>query len=38
MIVIIKGRNLVPLLRAIQEWKVEWLAEFDPEEHIEPAA
>jgi hypothetical protein len=37
MVVIIKGRNLTALFRAIQNWKVEWLAEFDPVEHLEPA-
>jgi hypothetical protein len=33
MAVVIEGENLNELSRALKEWKVEWLAEFDPEEH-----
>jgi hypothetical protein len=34
MVVTIKGKNLAPLAEALKEWKVVWLAEFDPENHI----
>jgi hypothetical protein len=34
MVVTIKGKNLQPLAEALKEWKVLWLAEFDPESHL----
>lgn len=33
MTVEIEGERLTQLAKAIREWKVEWLAEFDPEMH-----
>lgn len=36
MIIAIKGENLAEVYRAIREWKVEWIAEFDPQEHEPP--
>jgi len=36
MVVDIKGENLTTLFRGLRDWKVEFIAEFDPEEHIEP--
>lgn len=36
MMVCIYGENLSELYRAIKAWKVEWIAEFSPEEHQPP--
>lgn len=36
MVVQIEGKNLLPLVSALKEWKLEWLSEFDPEWHLEP--
>ena len=36
MVVDIKGRNLTDLFRGLRDWKVEFVAEFDPQEHLEP--
>jgi hypothetical protein len=32
-IITIEGDNLFEVYRAIKEWKVEWIAEFDPEDY-----
>ena len=34
MVVEIKGKNLQPLAEALKDWKVVWLAEYDPESHL----
>jgi hypothetical protein len=34
MVVVIKGKRLQTLADAIKEWKVVWIAEFDPESHL----
>ena len=34
MVVTIKGKNLQKVADALREWKVVWLAEFDPESHL----
>ena len=36
MLVIIRGENLTELYRALKQWKVEWISEFSPSEHVEP--
>jgi hypothetical protein len=36
MMVIIRGENLMELHQALKDWKVDWIAEFDPEEHDMP--
>jgi hypothetical protein len=36
MVVDIEGRNLTELFRGLRDWKAEFIAEFDPQEHLEP--
>lgn len=36
MVVIVDGRNLTELYRAVLDWKVEFIEEFDPEAHDAP--
>jgi hypothetical protein len=36
MMVIIRGENLTELYRALKEWKVEWIAEFNAEDYEPP--
>lgn len=33
MMVKIQGKRLQELFQAIKDWKVEWIAEYDPQEH-----
>ncbi len=36
MVIDIKGENLTELFRGVQDWKIEFIQEFDPDWHIEP--
>ena len=36
MVIDITGENLQELFRAVQDWKVEWIMEFDPQFHTPP--
>jgi hypothetical protein len=37
LVIDIVGENLQELFRMVQDWKVEWIAEFDPKFHEPPA-